>query len=125
MRCSHALAFTLVLILAVGAWAAEGLTGRAVPAGEIAPVLDREAPVYTVGKAAKRPVIDGVADEWKDIPAMVLDQPEQARGWNGPEDLRGALRLQWDEQGLYFCLEVVDNVHSAPNYESNWWENDG
>ncbi|MHB0939212.1 MAG: sugar-binding protein [Armatimonadota bacterium] len=123
MRHIIFLALALVLI-AAGAWAAEALPGKAVPAGAITPVNDQAAPAYHVQKAAKRPAIDGKADEWKNVPAMVLDQQEQARGWNGPQDLRGALRLQWDDQGLYFCLEVADDVHSAPKADADWWEND-
>jgi len=124
MRHIHVLAFILILSLAIGARAAEGLSGQAVPAGEITLICDQAATVYHVQKAAKRPVIDGKADEWTNVPAMVLDQQEQARGWDGPRDLHGALRLQWDDQGLYFCLEVADDVHNAPNYDASWWEND-
>lgn len=116
-------AFALVFI-AAGAWAAETLPGKVVQAGTITPLFDQATPVYHVQRAEKRPVIDGKADEWRNVPAMVLDQKEQARGWNGPQDLHGSLRLQWDDQGLYFCLEVMDDVHSAPNADANWWEND-
>ena len=118
------LALALVLLFTAGVWSAEELPGKVVPAGTITPLYDQAAPVYHVRKAAKRPAIDGKADEWADVPAMVLDQQEQARGWNGPQDLHGALRLQWDDQGLYFCLEVADDVHSAPKSTADWWEND-
>jgi len=124
MRHINILALALVLLVAAGAWATETLPGKAIPAGTITPLYDQAATVYHVQKAAKRPAIDGKADEWKDVPAMVLDQQEQARGWKGVQDQHGALRLQWDDQGLYFCLEVADDVHNAPNYDANWWEND-
>jgi|GEM_PF-974612 len=124
MRHTHIFALALVLVLTAGARAVEQLPGKAVPAGAITPIYDLAAPVYHVRKAAQHPVIDGKADEWKDVPAMLLDRQEQARGWNGPDDLRGTLRTLWDDQGLYFCLEVTDDVHNAPNYDTNLWEND-
>ena len=118
---------TLVLLsLVVYAGAALQLPGRMAPAGEITTILNPEQPVYHVRRAATRPVIDGAIDEWQGVPVMLLDKAEQARGWSGPDDLRGAMRMQWDEEGLYFCLEVVDNVHNAPAeaYPGSWWEND-
>ena len=118
---------TLVLLsFVLSAGAVVQLSGRMAPAGEISTVLNPEEPIYHVGRAAARPTIDGVDGEWRDVPAMVLDNAEQARGWGGPDDLRGALRVQWDEEGLYFCLEVTDNVHCSPaaTYPGSWWEND-
>jgi len=124
MRHINIFALALLFELAAGGWATEGLPGQAAPAGEITPVYDGGAPVYHVQKAATRPTIDGKAGEWANVPAMTLDQGEEARGWNGLQDLSGALRAQWDDRGLYFCLEVTDDVHSAPNADANWWEND-
>ena len=56
---------------------------------------------------------------------MALDRKEQTGGqWNGVKDLSGALRLLWDDRGLYFCLQVTDDVHAAPHAEKDFWEND-
>ena len=108
-----------------GAPAPLALVGRAIVVEKITPVLDQAAITYHVRRAQQAPVIDGQADEWKDVPAMVLDKKEQSGGkWDGPEDLSGSLRLMWDEQALYFCLQVKDNVHAAPNAEKDFWEND-
>jgi len=118
---------TLILLsLVVSAMAVLQLPGKMAPAGEITTVINPEKPIYHVRRAAARPVIDGAIDDWQGVPVMLLDKAEQARGWNGPDDLHGAMRVQWDEEGLYFCLEVVDNVHNAPAeaYPGSWWEND-
>jgi len=80
---------------------------------------------YGVVRAEESPVIDGSAGEWGDVPAIHLDRREQTGGqWSGPEDLSAAFRSQWDDGALYFCVEVTDDVHSAPGRDSGLWEND-
>jgi len=114
------------LLCALSAQAVLTLPGQMAPAGKIETVLKTEGPVYHVRRAELPPAIAIEADAWRDVPAMVLDQQEQASGeWNGPADLSGSLRLLWDDQGLYFCLQVTDDIHSAPLWEIGYWENDG
>ena len=109
----------------MGARAAEQLSGRVVEIGGAEVVRPPTGLVYHVRQAVKPPVVDGRADEWADVPAMTLDQKEQAgRNWDGPADLSGSLRLLWDERALYFCATVRDDTHTAPNGDRNWWEND-
>lgn len=63
------------------------LHGRAVVAPRIETLL---APAETANRAPRAAAsvrVDGQADEWADVPAMVLDQPDQARrSWDGPDD---------------------------------------
>jgi len=103
----------------------EVLKGRVVLDPVVTPILDQNSNVYHVAHCATRPVIDGNAGEWKDVPAMSLDKKEQSYDrWEGPRDLSGSMRIQWDAAGLYFCLQVVDDAHHAPFLNTSWWEND-
>ena len=43
--------------------------------------------------------------------------------WSGPADLSGSLRVQWGDRGLYFALDVTDDVVNAADPKS-FWEND-
>lgn len=87
-------------------------------------IVTRSETTYHVKRTEQPPVIDGKADEWANVAAMVLDQEEQGRGIDGPNDLSGSLRLLWDQDALYFCLQVTDNVHHAPDRRAAW-DNDG
>lgn len=102
------------------------LKGKVVTPDPLMPLLEEPENIYHVSRAAKAPVIDGKIGEWQDVPAMVLDKKEQTGGeWGGVEDLSGAMRLLWNDQGVYFCLQVTDDVHSAPEADSGLWANDG
>ncbi|NQU11542.1 prolyl oligopeptidase family serine peptidase [bacterium] len=101
------------------------LRGNATVVREITTLVDLATnATYHVTRAVRPPVIDGNADEWGDLPAMVLDKKDQGRGVRGPDDLSGSLRMLWTPAALYFCLEVTDDVHRAPNSEEDFWEND-
>lgn len=106
--------------------AADELKGRVVEVDKVAPLADRaQNGLYHVARAKTRPAMDGKLDEWKDVAAIVLDKKEQSRGpWTGPADLSGSMRMLWDDEALYLCLHVTDNVHAAPNADKLWWEND-
>ena len=122
--------FGLVLILAGGLAGCAGappmqLKGSAVVAGKITPIVGEPKAGYHVRRAGSAPVVDGKADEWRDVPAMVLDRKEQAQFlWDSPGDLSASLRMLWDAEALYFCLEVTDDVHSVPRPGLTWWGND-
>ena len=103
------------------ACAVQEIPGRVAVLEEI---VTRSETVHHVGRAARRPVIDGKADEWADVAAMVLERQEQGRGVSDANDLSGSLRLLWDEEALYFCLQVTDDVHYAPSPRAAW-DNDG
>lgn len=106
--------------------AVSSLTGRAMEPDTITPILHTVSNTYHVARAKSPPSIDGSADEWRDVPAMVVSNKSQSGGaWNGPADLSGSLRLLWDTNALYFCLEVTDDVHCALRTATNLWENDG
>jgi hypothetical protein len=126
-RIVWAAAVVFSVFTSVNAKAAIQIEGRAAPVDRITPLLDQSANgVYHVHHVAKPPVIDGNPDEWKDVPAMSLDKKGQSGGaWAGPSDLSGAMRVVWDERALYFCVQVKDDVHHAPNADEYFWDNDG
>ena len=110
------------------------LPGMIIENCTVPTVASKSDQVYQVSRAKTAPVIDGLLDEWRGIPAMMLNMKQQSRGrWDGPADLSGSMRLQWDTDALYFCLEVTDDIHNAPNIERvtggnpnqrGPWEND-
>lgn len=113
-----------LLMLSLAVSAGQHLAGRVVPAGEIGTLRHDVQPVYHVPRAVVKPIIDGNGNEWTTVPAMTLDKKEQARGWKDAADLSGGMRLQWDDDGLYFFLTVTDDRHHAPNSDVKLWEND-
>jgi len=127
MRTCLLLLFTSVTIVLSGpiAHAQEVLQGTVTKIEKIIPIIDEVETTYRVMRAEHPPVIDGDPAEWQDIPAIVLDEKAHSSGaWDGPDDLSGSLRMLWDEEALYFCLQVTDDVHRAPNRNSAWREND-
>ena len=102
------------------------LTGRVDTGVEILPPRHDAEPVYHVRRATQLPVLDGKLDEWQDVPAMVLDSKQHHRGgqWRGPKDLSGAMKMMWDEKGLYFALDVTDDVTNPNPSRYNLWRND-
>jgi len=115
-----------VAVLCSTADAQRELKGRVTEVARITPIIDQVEDVYHVKRAGKPPVIDGKADEWSNVPAMVLEAKNQFLGesWDGPRDLSGSLRLLWDEKALYFCLSVTDDVHHAPDAVEKSGQND-
>ncbi|NQU09582.1 hypothetical protein HQ590_02230, partial [bacterium] len=118
MTCLVVLCSLLAAMPSMGeAGGAQRIPGRVAVLAEI---VDRSETMYRVQHAEQPPVIDGNIDEWAEVPAMVLDRADQGRRVSGPDDLSGSLRLLWDREALYFCLQVRDNVHSAPNPRAAW-----
>lgn len=125
MRTITFVLFVVVVLSYSAAVATMQLPGRVVAVEQVTPIIDQPTAVYHVGRAAQRPVLDGKADEWQGVPAIVLDRKEQSGGkWNTAADLSGKLRLQWDAEQLYFCAEVTDDIHAAPSGEKDFWLND-
>lgn len=68
-------------------------------------------------------VIDGRADEWKNVPAMSLDsvrRVDRRTEWKGPQDLSGSARMMMDEKNLYLFFSVKDDVHFQRSPERAW-----
>jgi len=99
---------------------AEQIPGRVA---ELEEVVTRSDTTYHVAHTEQAPTIDGQIDEWASVPAMRLDRDKQGRGLSGTNDLSGSMRLLWDQDAVYLCIEVIDNIHHAPDWNSGW-END-
>lgn len=70
-------------------------------------------PSYTCYRldASKPLTIDGKLDDWPDLPILLLGQSQQvcSGAWQGPADSMARVRLTWDDQNLYFAIEVTDD----------------
>jgi hypothetical protein len=69
--------------------------------------------------AARPPVLDGDLTEWHDLSPLVINDKADWGGhhqsrWTGPDDLSGRVWSRWDDQHLYFAIEVTDDHHHAP-----------
>lgn len=80
-----------------------------------------EGTVYaaTARQCAAPPVIDGELDEWTDGEPVPLLGPGQTvvhdRAWKaGAANLRGVVKLAWDERNLYLAAWIDDDVLAAP-----------
>lgn len=79
------------------------------------------------------PTIDGKLDEacWKDAPVARIGEERQfyplSKGgaWRGPEDLTAAIRYLWDDQYLYFGVEVNDDKFVGTDADGGLWHRDG
>ncbi len=62
-------------------------------------------------RAARPPAVDADLGDWAGPPAVLLKDAawvRPRRDWGGPADLSGAVRLAWDDRGLYLAVEVRD-----------------
>jgi len=63
-------------------------------------------------RLAAPPLIDGLLDEWGEVPVFESAHlVYQFSGWDGTDDLTALWRLAWDVSNLYISVEVADNVH--------------
>lgn len=81
---------------------------------------------------ARAPVIDGrfSKNEWDWRTAMYSDSSEQVYNsvgyqWTGISDLSAKTVIQYDYENFYMAVDVVDDIHCAPETKSNAWKNDG
>ncbi|MCD6506553.1 hypothetical protein J7M22_07990 [Candidatus Poribacteria bacterium] len=72
--------------------------------------------------------IDANLSEWDNHPRVLVmgeDTWEPLGGnWDGPDDLTARLRVLYDENNLYFALQVADNQY-APKGSGHPWEDEG
>jgi len=82
---------------------------------------------YYAPKTQGAITIDGLGTEeswskamWKDIKYRWLG-PEYS-----PQDFQGRYKITWDENQIYYLVEIVDNVISDQHKDpfDNWWEDD-
>lgn len=108
------------------------LAAAALPFASAAPASAAESHVegrtgYHAPRAARAPLIDGVADDaaWRTAPWHEIDQL-----WLGPEysaaDYHGRFKVVWTPERLYFLVEVVDDIlfdsHRDPLVQ--YWDDD-
>lgn len=65
--------------------------------------------------------VDGDFSDWKDLPAMPVDESMAARSkqfYGGAKDLSGSVRIAWNEKYLLFHVVVNDDMFMQP--ESGW-----
>ncbi len=85
--------------------------------------------------AHKKPQIDGVMSpgEWNLGTAMVTDSVEgvlystgwTGATWTGPNDQSAKCYVAWDEEKLYLCWDVTDDIHCQENEGGTVWAGDG
>ncbi len=73
--------------------------------------------------------IDGDRKKWLQIPPFRLDSREHVAilpaWWTGPEDLSADIRLQYDDEYLYFSALVQDDVFFQNSLDGSTWLGDG
>ena len=72
-------------------------------------------------------MVDGHLNEWGQAEALPLDHTT-ASYWSGsqpsPSDLSGVFRMQWDDDTLYFAVQVKDD-RSSVDSNPDVWHDDG
>ena len=99
-------------------------------------VIEGETKVDTTcaSYASKRPVIDGVMgeEEWNKqtlmqsstVDNVVYSTNWEGSQWKGPEDQSVKAYAMWDEEKVYFCFDVTDDVFSQENEGNRTWNGD-
>lgn len=71
-----------------------------------------DQPIATAHKASGI-TVDGKLDEWNLADPIVMNAAEQlvrdGHFWNGPDDLSANVYVSWDEETIYFGLEVTED----------------
>ena len=74
--------------------------------------------------------MDGSLDDWTGEPTFTLNDKSQlayklsSNSWTGPEDLSGQVWAGWTEDGLYFAVKVVDDIHVQKAADPDLWHGD-
>lgn len=68
---------------------------------------------------SKKPVIDGVWDEWTTAAYPAAYVNYGLNNWTDRNDLEGSFRIGWDNDNLYIAVKVIDEkyVQQATGYE--------
>jgi tetratricopeptide (TPR) repeat protein len=88
------------------------------------------APTYPVIHLLRTPTIDGKLGEWQNFPAMHIGLTRKQaitrgfREWYGPLDCSASAWLGWNEQGLFFAADAVDDRYWQDGQANVIWEND-
>jgi len=74
--------------------------------------------------------VDGKLDDWPASPDFVLNDEAHLAyrlsptSWSGPQDLSAKAWAGWTPEGLYFALQVVDDIHVQPYHDEKLWQGD-
>jgi hypothetical protein len=88
------------------------------PTGTFTPVPPTATPYYPqrpggIFTATKYlPVIDGNLDEWKTSEYQCGYLVFGSSNWSGPSDLGCTFHVSWDDQNLYFAVNVMDQTYA-------------
>lgn len=75
---------------------------------------------------ADQPAIDGVLNEWADLPTYESAyRVYNDESWDGSDDVRAAWRLGWDRDNLYVAIQVADDVHVQTQSGNSIFRGDG
>ncbi len=81
-----------------------------------------------VATRAVSPVsIDGGIEDWKDAIGFRLDKRADVHmipDWSGKEDLSATGFIKWDDENLYLCVEVIDDVFTQKETGGDIWKGD-
>jgi hypothetical protein len=96
--------------------------------------MKASVPVLAARRFRVPPVIDGELNDAWDVPSRVrlnaprhigvVPGPGELRDWDGEEDLSADVYLGWDDQYLYFCLDVSDDVLHPYDKDADTWKGD-
>lgn len=118
---------SFILLLSLSCKSPESKTYSQDPEECILPLSSESTGNYFASKTESKIEIDGIAKEkdwekakWKDIKYRWLgDEFSQ-------QDFQGRYKILWDEDQLYYLVEIVDNVLSDQHADpfDLWWEDD-
>lgn len=79
--------------------------------------------------AAYRPGIriDGDFSDWKDLPSYPFDPEmilDESKIYQGKNDLEASISFAWNEFGLFFLVDVRDNIFFQPHTGWKTWDGD-
>ena len=87
--------------------------------------LDKETRKM-LGYHAKEDIkLDGDLQEWENLTQFSLDKDIEFGEISGPDDLSASFGFQWDEEYLYFAIDVTDNEIAARESKGDIYRGDG
>ncbi len=80
-------------------------------------------PAASIPGTDQAPVIDGFAESiWDSVPDYTIDQVVIG-SIGSASDLSGSWKAMWDQQNLYYLVDVTDDARINDS-GSNWWDDD-